>query len=252
MNSSANSQPASAEDAVYYHNDIYGSKILVGLLESYLGERVLEVGAGTGFITQELAGVTKKVVAIEPNRALFNELIERTHHLSNVSVLNTTLEEFIRDQRVKPDGVERFDSAVYINVLEHIERDREELSLAKQVLSETGHVLIVVPAHQWLYSKVDQLSGHFRRYSKAGIASLLGEAGLRPKTIQYFDSVGLLPYLIMYKWFCSTAVAGANAAIYSRVILPAARVLHRLSRGRLIGKNLVVVAELDGEPLRRP
>ena len=154
-----------------------------------------------------------------------------------------TLDEFVQSQSESIDGGRQFDSVVYINVLEHIESDSRELSLARKVLAPSGRVLIVVPAHRWLYSKVDRLSGHFRRYSKSSLRSTLRQAHLRPSRLEYFDSVGLLPYLVIYKWLRSTAVAGTNAVVYSRVVLPISNVLHRLTRGRLIGKNLIAVAE---------
>ena len=237
-------RPATAEESVYFHNDVFGAPILVGLLSNYLGARVLEVGAGVGCVTQELALVAQSVVSIEPNKPLFEELRRKTSHLSNVTCLNITLEEFVLSRSSSTSRQQQFDSVVYINVLEHIEDDVRELTLASEVLSSIGRVLIVVPAHDWLYSKVDRLSGHFRRYSRSGLVAQLRQAGLRPTRLEYFDSVGLLPYLVVYKWLRSTAVSGTNAVVYSKLILPVSRVLHRMSRGRLIGKNLVAVAAM--------
>ena len=74
MSNGSTVNPATAEESVYYHNDESGSKILVRILRSDLGLAVLEVGAGAGFITQELASGRQSVVAIEPNRTLCNQL----------------------------------------------------------------------------------------------------------------------------------------------------------------------------------
>ena len=245
-------KPVAAKDSVYFHNDESGSRILVQILNRHLGHSVLEVGAGVGCITQELARVTRDIVALEPNQTLFNELREKTAHLPNVTSLNMTLEDFVRNESLSINSRRRFDSIVYINVLEHIESDVHELTLARDVLSPSGRVLVVVPAHQWLYSEVDRLSGHFRRYSKSGLAAILRESGLNPVSVHYFDSVGLLPYLVIYRWFRSTAVSGTNAVVYSRVILPVSKFLHRLTGGRLVGKNLIAVAEAGGVQLDRP
>ena len=117
-----------------------------------------------------------------------------------------------------------------------------ELSLAKSVLAPGGRVVIVVPAHQWLYSKVDRLTGHVMRYSKKSLRDVVQAAGLRVLDIRYFDIVGLIPYLVIYKWLRSTLIDGANAILYSRLILPISALFYRLSGGRLIGKNLIAVA----------
>ena len=135
-----------------------------------------------------------------------------------------------------------FDAVVYINVLEHIEHDGAELALATSLLRPGGRVLIVVPAHQWLYAKVDRLTGHFRRYSKKSLLTVTRDNGLQIESMRYFDSVGLVPYLVLYKWLRSTATTGTSATIYSRVIMPISYLIYRVFRGRLIGKNLIAVA----------
>ncbi|MFZ9730664.1 MAG: class I SAM-dependent methyltransferase, partial [Ilumatobacteraceae bacterium] len=213
-------RPADAEDSVYYHNDESGSKILVHIFGNDLGRAVPEVGAGAGYVTQELANFSDSVATIEPNQVLFTQLQARVAHLSNVAVLNMTLDEFMQPTRGSIDGGRQFDSVVHINVLEHIDGDARELSRARKVLAPSGRILIVVPAHRWLYSKVDQLSGHFRRYSKSSHRSTHRQAHLRPSKLVYSGSVGMLPYLVIYKWLRSTAVAGTNAVVYSRVVLP--------------------------------
>jgi len=229
---------------VYYHNDIFGSRVLVQLLSRFLGGRVLEVGAGVGHITAQLAAHAREVVAIEPNRTLFAELQENTNHLSNVTAFNMTLEQFTQSHgaALRKSMVD-FDSVVYINVLEHIADDKQELSRAKALLVHSGRLLIVVPAHQWLYSRVDRLTGHFRRYSRHGLRQLIESSGLRCEHLRYFDSIGLVPYLVLYKWFRSVATTGANANIYSRLILPLSLGIYRATAGQLIGKNLVAVAQ---------
>ena len=238
------SAPALAEDSLYYHNDAFGSRILVRVLRRYIGQRTLEVGAGVGHITSQLAAHAREVVAIEPNRTLFAELQENTNHLSNVTVFNMTLEEFSHAHEKKlTTSAAYFDSIVYVNVLEHIEDDKKELSRAKQVLRGEGLVLIMVPAHPWLYCKSDRLSGHFRRYTRRGLQQLIKSSGLRCEHLRYFDSIGLIPYLVLYKWFRCVATTGANANIYSRLILPLSLGIYRATAGQLIGKNLVAVAQ---------
>ena len=235
----------SRDEAIYYHNDVFGSRILVRILSPFLTGRVLEVGAGAGFVTTELASHCREVVAIEPTNELFVELQERTKALSNVTLVHSVLNDYVKAQSDKSHVVAAtFDTIVYINVLEHIEADRDELSIAKSLLSPDGKILIVVPAHQWLYAKVDQLTGHFRRYSKRGLRGVIDEAHLSVQSLRYFDAIGLLPYLLMYKWLRSTATAGTNAVVYSRLIMPISYFLYRLTQGRLIGKNLIAVAKV--------
>ena len=57
-----------------------------------------------------------------------------------------------------------FNSIIYLNVLEHIENDIEEINTALQKLNVGGHLVILVPAGSKLYGKFDKAIGHFRRY----------------------------------------------------------------------------------------
>ena len=55
---------------------------------------------------------------------------------------------------------------MYLNVLEHIEDDTKEINEAFQKLNPGGFLIILVPAHNNLYSEFDKAIGHFRRYNK--------------------------------------------------------------------------------------
>jgi SAM-dependent methyltransferase len=245
MNSEHSSPLASAEEAIYYHNDIFGSRLLIRILQQHLAGTVLEVGAGGGAVTRALSPHCTAVLALEPNEELHTSLARQTSDLSNVSTKNEFLQRYVQSIATgSTDLQQQFDAIVYINVLEHIAEDLTELSLAKSVLKPDGRVLIVVPAHQWLYARVDRLTGHHRRYSKRGLQNAITRSGLHVESLRYFDAVGLLPYFVIYKLLRSTSTEGTNAVIYSRVIMPISYLLYRLTNGRLIGKNLVAVAKL--------
>ena len=105
-------------------------------------------------------------------------------------------------------------------------------------------MLIVVPAHKWLYANVDRLTGHHRRYSRRQLQDAISESGLQVDMLHYFDVVGLLPYPFLYKILGGTSTGGVNAPVYSRIVMPLSLLLYFVSRGRLIGKNLIAVAAL--------
>src|SRR4026209_306424 len=52
-----------------------------------------------------------------------------------------------------------FDTIIYIDVLEHIENDREEMKKAAWLLRDGGHLVILSPAFQFLYSPFDKAIG---------------------------------------------------------------------------------------------
>jgi len=223
-------------EVVYYHNDESSSAVLVRIFRPHIRGRVLEVGAGVGFVTRQLAERADSVIACEPTSVLVDQLRTRVALLPNVEVRQETTQRLI-------DGGyrESFDTIIYFSVLEHIKDDAEEVRRAWDLLADGGRLLVLVPAHQWLYAKIDELSGHFRRYSRRSIRALFG-AEFNPVEVRNFDTVGLLPYFILFRLLRNTNMSGVTASVYSKIVIRVSYLLHVVTRGRLIGKNLLVVA----------
>jgi SAM-dependent methyltransferase len=153
----------------------------------YLGAEVLEVGAGTGSNTELLcSGRQNRWLCLEPDGILVRALqtrVENHPHRAAIQVQCGMIGALA--------VTERFDTVLYMDVLEHIEGDRSELAAAGKLLRPGGHCIVLAPAHQWLYSPFDRSIGHFRRYSKASLAAAAPRC-LELQRIVYLDSAGLL------------------------------------------------------------
>jgi 2-polyprenyl-3-methyl-5-hydroxy-6-metoxy-1,4-benzoquinol methylase len=84
-----------------------------------------------------------------------------------------------------------FDTIIYIDVLEHIKNDSAELKKAVNHLAKGGFLIIGVPANQRLYTKFDKAIGHYRRYNKDMLKSIV-PTGMKQEKLIYLDSAGLL------------------------------------------------------------
>ncbi|MCJ7437875.1 MAG: class I SAM-dependent methyltransferase, partial [Acidimicrobiia bacterium] len=102
----------------------------------YLGEEVLEVGAGHGDFTGRLAE-GRFVTATDLSKRCVERLEARYGAMGNVEIRHA-------DGADLPDEA-RFDSAVVINVLEHIEDDEAALRGLRNALRPGGHVLVFAP-----------------------------------------------------------------------------------------------------------
>jgi hypothetical protein len=78
-----------------------------------------------------------------------------------------------------------------VEVLEHIEDEVRQIETASRLLRPGGHIAILAPAHQWLYSEFDLSIGHLRRYSKVTLRALMPKGWLERKFI-YLDLIGIL------------------------------------------------------------
>lgn len=92
-----------------------------------------------------------------------------------------------------PDGMpafgQQFDLVVLLDVLEHIDSDRESLAALRSVMKSGAHVLITVPAFAFLWSKHDEIHHHKRRYVKSTLRSAIEAAGLKTIQMTYFNTV---------------------------------------------------------------
>ncbi len=85
---------------------------------------------------------------------------------------------------------ESFDTIVYIDVLEHIEDDAGELKLAARRLRRGGRIVVLSPAHQFLYTPFDAAIGHFRRYNRSSLRKI-SPPGLELEKLFYLDAFGI-------------------------------------------------------------
>ena len=196
----------------------------------YLGSDVLEVGAGIGSVTRLLRRPGLQWTALEPDEALA-ALIDVDGHEPGLRVVVGTLAELPQSSR--------FDTILYIDVLEHIEHDRSEAANAARLLHPGGTLVVLAPAHNWLYSEFDASIGHYRRYSRGELRAIRPE-GLVEVASGYLDSVGILASSANKLLLRSGSPTRNQIRLWDRRMVPVSRHLDRLF-GRTIGKSVFVV-----------
>jgi SAM-dependent methyltransferase len=201
----------------------------------FIGKRVLEVGAGLGTVVTSLRHLAaERWVALEPDPAMAGRLsaLSQSGKLPVCCVprLGTTAD-------LAPD--DQFDTVLYADVLEHIENDRAELDRAAQHLAKNGTLIVLAPAHQWLFSSFDAAIGHFRRYERAGLLDLC-PPNLSVARARYLDTVGLLASAANRLLLKQNVPTPAQIRLWDRVMVRASRLLDPVFGFRL-GKSVLVV-----------
>jgi hypothetical protein len=157
------------------------------VIKKYIHGNVLEVGAGIGSTTLLLNnGSFESWVMLEPDPDLYKLLLEKkTIFHAKTSIRHGSIQ----------DINERFDTIIYIDVLEHIQTDRDEMERASQLLNPGGLLIILSPAFQHIYSPFDKAIGHFRRYTRKTLQQLLPPS-MTNISCRYYDSVGYFASLM--------------------------------------------------------
>jgi SAM-dependent methyltransferase len=211
------------ENAVRYTS--YVGKIVADALPST--GRIVEFGAGSGTQTSHVMSPSDRLTCIEINPDLQAVLRSKGYQAAGSLDDITTASA----------------SAIYsINCLEHVEDDGVALRQIHQKLTDDGVLVLYVPAMPILFSSMDKLVGHYRRYRRRELVALLTGAGFRVTTARYVDSVGVLPSLI-YKMIpkASGEPSAKSLKFYDNYLFPFSLVVDKVT-AKLLGKNVFVVA----------
>jgi SAM-dependent methyltransferase len=206
-----------------------------GLIDKFIGRDVLEVGAGIGATAEALCARRScdRWVCLEPDAAQasrVSDLIAAGRLPQFCSVQVGTLADL---------PGETFDTLLYVDVLEHIKDDARQLSRAAERLRPGGHLVVLSPAHQRLYTPFDAAVGHYRRYNKASLRAV-APAVLRERSLFYADAVGALASLGNLLLLKSEVPSGRQIFFWDKVLVPASKIVDPLLRYKL-GKTIIGV-----------
>lgn len=179
-----------------YVADEYGSEILARLtraprftkwmadtIRPYLGERVLEIGAGIGNLTANLIPrATYCASDINPQYLDRLEKLRQSRPYLNVQFTDASVEESY--------PAEEFDTVICLNVIEHLKDDEGALRNIRSRMTKSGRAIILVPNGPGLYGSLDQVLGHYRRYTQRELIATCQRAGFNVEKVLKFNRIG--------------------------------------------------------------
>ena len=132
-----------------------------------------------------------------------------------------------------------YDTVVMVNVLEHIEDDRAAARGLFDALTPGGKLLIFVPALPFLFSELDRIYGHFRRYRRQELKLCVESAGFRIEKLRYFDITGVLPWWLLNTLMRKTSFHQPSLTVYDKLFVPPTKLIESVLPPPL-GKNLIL------------
>jgi glycosyltransferase involved in cell wall biosynthesis/phospholipid N-methyltransferase len=197
-----------------------------------IGQRVLEVGAGTGNLTRFLSA-RDEVVATDIDPRYTELLARRFERAANVAVATYDL-----GGEVPPALADRtFDTIVCLNVLEHVADDRAALARLRERLEPGGRLILLVPAHRGLYGSIDRAIGHYRRYERVELERLLTEVGFEIDGLFHVNATSIPGWYLNGRVLRRESVPGVQARLADRLVP-----LYRLERRLKLPFGLSVIA----------
>jgi SAM-dependent methyltransferase len=176
----------------------------------HLGRRVLEVGCGSGTFTRLLADRGVAVTGMDIEERFVAAARRATQGCANV------------DLRVgdicAQDWDGEFDSVIMLDVLEHLDNDRQMLDRLHRALTPGGRIIVKVPAFAWLNGTLDAAVGHRRRYTKAGLRAHLEAAGFDSIRSWYFNVAGIPGWWLNGTVLKRTVPPAGQLALFERLM----------------------------------
>ena len=202
----------------------------LSFIKKYIKGNILEIGAGCGSFTKNYYKSNfKNIFLTEKDEKNIFDLQKKFKKNSNIKISNLSVENI--------NG--KFDTILYLHVLEHIKDDVQEIENAKKKLNEGGYLVIMVPAHQKIFGNLDKAVGHFRRYEKSFFKTNLLQ--LKLINLKYLDSMGYLLYYLNKIFFKNeTFPSKLKIFLWDKIFTPISMIIDFLTNYRY-GKCIIAV-----------
>jgi phospholipid N-methyltransferase len=161
-------------------------KYCLSFIKKYIYGDILEVGAGCGSFTRNYLDI---------NSISSLTLTERDK--KNIYILNS---KFKKKKKIKVFKSftrklnKKYNVILYLHVLEHIKNDYQEINEAVKKLKKSGFLIILAPAHSKMYSNLDKIVGHYRRYELDFFKTKF--KSIEQISLKYLDSSGYMLYFL--------------------------------------------------------
>lgn len=205
-------------------------------IEPYCNGEILEIGSGLGNISKYFFENNQKIF-LSDIRDNYISFLQNKFNLidSRVFKLNIADENFENNY---PQLLYKFDSVFCLNVVEHIENDKLAMKNILKMLKPSGLAVILVPAHQKLFNKIDTSLQHFKRYTKKTLTNIVSKDATIQKTF-YFNAMGIPAWFIGGKLFQQDSIHKGEMKLYD-MFVPIWKILDKLSFNK-IGLSVIII-----------
>ena len=209
-------------------------KYIIFKIRRFLKDDVLEVGAGCGSFTKGYMKNFHSITLTDMDNNSLNLLKKNFINEKKINVINSTIKDIDK----------KFNTILYFNVLEHVEEDKLEIKAALEKLNNGGYLIILVPAHQKIYSKLCKAVGPYKRYD----IDFFNENRFENSKIiklHFLDFFGYLLYYLNKVFFKEeTYPSTLKIFIWDKIFTPFTIVVDFLT-GYKFGKNILCIYKKD-------
>lgn len=205
-------------------------------LRPYTGKRIIDVGCANGNLTQFFLD-RELVVGMDISEEYLKIIKDRFKDKTN---FKTELADASNMRTMSKLKKYRFDTAISMNVFEHIKNDIQAFRNVYNILVPGGRFLIIVPAMNMLYSILDYEGGHYRRYGKLEMKRKLKKAGFKIEKCYYFNLPGATGWFVNYTLLKKRLFDQGTFSLYNKLV-PLFRFIESILKFP-VGMSVIAVA----------
>lgn len=218
------------------------NKWIFDSIRPYIGNRVMDVGAGSGNFLQYLLN-RESVVTIDVLDIFIDKLSRLCDSQKNVHIFKCDIQD---DSVVQIAHQHSIDTVICNNVLEHVRDDLKALNNINKILNKRGNLILILPAFRFLYSRWDKSVGHFRRYDYKDIKAKLAKNNFTIRKDFYMNIIGFFGWFLNGKILKNTPTKGCfieqQAIFFDRYIVWLLRKIESVFRP-WFGQTLIIIAQ---------
>lgn len=213
------------------------NKWMYATIQPHCSGKILEVGSGIGNISSFFIE-DKSDITLSDVRQNYVEILEKQFPQNNALLLDLVLDDF---DTVYQDQLGSFDTIFALNVIEHIEDHKLAMKNIHKLLKPGGKAVILVPAFQSLYNRIDKELYHFRRYTRKTLLAIFDESQFKISHSRYFNFTGIFAWFIGGKIFKDSTVKKGKMSLYNSLV-PVFKLVD-LPMKQIAGLSVIAIGE---------
>jgi len=159
-------------------------------IRPYCHGNILEIGSGIGNISLFFIQNGYSITLSDTDEYYIDQL-KKTFQETNVLPIDLVHEDF-REKYARL--FQTYDTVIFLNVLEHIDNEEQALENCRYLLKPGGALVVLVPAYNFLFSKMDRELQHHRRYTSKKLFTLASKKKFIVKKVFYFNAIGIVAW----------------------------------------------------------
>lgn len=213
-------------------------------IRPFVKGNTLEIGSGIGNLSAFFLNDGTTISLSDAEKNYVEILHKKFYGFKNLHSIFTIDLENPAFETTHFDLKEQFDTIFLLNVLEHIDNDKQALQNIRFLLKPEGTIIILTPAYKFLYSALDRSLGHYRRYTSGQLIRLVTESGYESQKKFYFNFLGVFAWLYG-KLFRLKTIPPRNMGFYNKLV-PVAKTLDGITFKKA-GLSIIIVAKKNNQ-----